>query len=118
MKGTCRFCGQIIMVEDGFDQETANAQATAECSCPEGKMHRENMSTLETIYDLCADPDEDCFRRMSEEESDNILSMASCIMDGMFDKAVITYGESTITIWRNQKGKLECTRSRRVEIGV
>lgn len=118
MKGICRFCGQVVVVEDGFTQPQADAEATLECSCSEGKAYRDNMHALETIYEICTEPDEDCMRNMTEEEADNIVSLASCIMDGLFDKAVITAGESTITISRSSKGKLECTRSRIVEIGV
>lgn len=118
MKGTCRFCGQIIMVEDGFDQETANAQATAECSCPEGKLFRDNTAALEDIYEICTNPGESCFRNMTEEEADNILALASSIMDGLFDLAELYQGESKIVIARNRKGRLEFERSRTVELSI
>ena len=118
MKGTCRFCGQIVVVEDGFDQETANAQATAECNCPEGKQFRDNVSALEDIYEICTEPGEDCFRSMTEEEADNIVSIATCIMDGLFDYAEIHQGESEIRISRSRKGRLEFSRSRTVELSI
>lgn len=119
MIGTCRFCGQTKIVDDRFTEGQANAEATSMCNCPEGKIFRQNIKTLKLIYDICTKPAKhSAFNPMTEEESDNIVSLASCIADGIFDKAVVTQGDNRFTMVRDGKGVLKFSRQKLVEIGV
>lgn len=40
MTGTCKYCGQTMMVVGIDDEETANRIATEQCKCPEGMDYR------------------------------------------------------------------------------
>lgn len=47
MTGTCKYCGQTMMVAGIDDEEYANQIATEQCKCPEGMEYR-NIEQMKT----------------------------------------------------------------------
>lgn len=50
-KAACRFCGQIILIDDIADETEAEEQATLQCKCDGAKHYKNRLAKIEKAQD-------------------------------------------------------------------
>lgn len=115
--GTCRFCGQTSMTE-AKSPAAADAEATANCSCDEGKRFREKEKCLNRISEICQAPREEAgVNPLTVDEASFIRGVADRIAMRAIDGATIDIKGTVIKLRPgDEKKPVKFSRSWRLEI--
>lgn len=106
----CRFCGQIVQIQDTPTEEGAVEAATMACECQEAVSYRRERAKRErTLQNVRA-----LFGR--EEDSDGavriLLAAAGGILDGEITRIVLTLHDGTkAAISQNGAGEINVERT-------
>lgn len=57
MEGTCRFCGQVVMIPDseGMTQDELDREAAKLCTCRQGEQERKVLTMIDQAHEIIAE---------------------------------------------------------------
>ena len=115
--GTCRFCGQQMAVE-AYNEAEADAKATAECKCEEGKIFRRKEECINRIADLCQAPRTEAgVMPLPAELVAHVRTAADFVAIGALDGVSIDFKGTTIKLRPGTEEKpVKFSRSWKLEI--
>lgn len=99
MTGTCKFCGQTMIVENAESQKAADEYASMHCKCDQGRNYRniEDMkdAAKENAKALFTVPEDASEKKIHENEE--LLKLMNCIIEnvaeGVIEKATVKVNE-------------------------
>lgn len=110
--GTCRFCGQSIVVETcgGLSEDMLMEFATEKCNCVDAKAERKKNKQIETTYD-------NIHQIMGQGgAADVMVSAVIPVYKGEIDSVSVNIGNGTrVTLQMTGDGKAKLTRVRSIK---
>ena len=104
MTGTCMYCGQTRIVLDATDQEHADLIATRECGACDNPVKR-NAQVSSNIEELCgASAPNYGMQELSEELTDILKDIGSCIIEGSVRSVSLNVNDSVIQVKKSGLG--------------
>ena len=121
IQGVCRFCGQTMMV-DAADQDEADRKVSASCKCMGANYERRAGLLAEFVRDLSMEDPTKNFRRLTDNQTDALITIALQTFAGLFDTVSISVAESKFTfklvINKNDEQAVRVTRKATSESAV
>lgn len=104
----CRFCGQIVQIQDAPTEEGAVEAATMSCECPEAVSYRKEKKrrerTLENVRAL--------FGKEEDAVIQILIAAAGGVLDGEVTKIVLTlYDGTKASISQTSQGDINVERT-------
>ena len=110
--GTCKFCGQMKMV-DAADEEDANVKVTNSCSCPDARLMRKRKQIRTLITQICGEEGaKRGFEQLDSEQMTIVIQLAEMVESGHVISVNLRMADSAIKLSTNADGILKFRRDR------
>lgn len=115
IKGSCRYCGRMELVE-AETQEEADDIVTTQCSCEDATKQRRRSEVRGAIWDVCTAPKEDTgMEPMPDERIGVVQDIGELVYIGKIGKATLEICGCNIRLQKNTNDRLEIHRTCKVE---
>ena len=112
MYGECKFCGQMMAIEEFEEGEDANELATLKCKCTEGKAYRDKTNDLKAAFENI----EVMFPKFPETTVEFLKEAAIAVRSKEVDKVTVKLDEKTTATIALRGGDHIVVERKKVEV--